>query len=269
MNPFAFTVDDHVNPDDRLMLTSCTESEISAAMWEELAACIASEPTLNPYPASILAQRCQEGYSAVAIYNGHIISHISLAPIVEHTSGDLTWSTITQTLGVPVSNLPDSDVYEFATSWTHPHWRRKRISLALRPPLMDRWFKTNTLGISGMLGLASPILGLLGWQILAWDAIPYVNSLLAVPEKGFSAYAGYAWPASPDFPLYQGPHIPIDHPAHHLKKYHYCWVSDPSTAIALNQELSNLVEEDLTGWRKAIVSTFCKPNSAHKLVFYA
>ena len=269
MDPLTFVVCSDTPEKESSPLKPCPPDTISTAMWDELAACIANEGSLIPYPADALAQRCYEGYSAVAIAGGRIVSYISLAPVVLRDPGIHSWTVITAGLGFDREIIPGADIYEFTNSWTDPAWRRQRISLALRPPLIERYLQGSTLGLSGMIGLASRVLARLGWQIIAWDAIPYVSSLNALPADDFPDYLAYGWRSPEELRRYQGPHLPLDTPNHPWEKYSYCWVSDPVIARQLDQELASLMHGDLNRWRQAVVTAFTRPDSPHKLAFHS
>jgi hypothetical protein len=264
MDPLIFTLHSEVTGDQGCSLIPYPQCDISEVMWEELAAKIAEVNNLDPYPASILAGRFHEGYAAVTVYNGHIISYLNLSPIVQHMPGAHSWEVVTAALDVAPFALPMTDVYEFTSSWTDPAWRGKRIGVAMHPPLLERHLKGNTLMLSVMVGLASPILARLGWQIIAWDTIPFVSSLAAVPSREFPAQAAAGW----EMPKgYQGPHIPLDHPTHRWDQFCYCWVSSPDIALRLEQELADRMHGDIARWRSAVVSAFTQPESLHILSY--
>jgi hypothetical protein len=241
-----------------------SQGDISEIMWEELAAHIAEVHNLDPYPAAILARRFQEGYAAVTVYDEHIISYLNLSPIVQRAPGAHSWAIITAALGTALVEPPDTDVYEFTSSWTDPAWRGKRIGVAMHPPLLERHLQGHALALSVMVGLASPILARLDWQILAWDAIPFVSSLAAVPSSEFPAQAAVGWCMPKG---YQGPHIPLNHPTHCWDQFCYCWVSNRDTALHLEQELADRMHGNLAGWRSAVVAAFTRAESSHILSF--
>jgi hypothetical protein len=233
-------------------------------MWEELANRIAEVSNLDPYPSAILARRFQEGYAAATVYGGHIISYLNLSPIVQRAPGAHSWAIIPAASDTVQIAPPSTDVYEFTSSWTDPAWRGKRIGVAMHPPLLERHLQSDTLALSVMVGLASPILARLGWQILAWDTIPFVSSLAAIPASEFPSQAAVGWLMPKG---YQGPHIPLDHPTHRWDQFCYCWVSNRDTALHLEQELADRMHGDLAGWRSAVVSAFTQVESSHILSF--
>lgn len=257
--------------EDNLRLEACSPCDITEPMWKELAANIADEPRLIPYPASVLARRCHEGYAALAACNGHIVSYISLVPVLQRGQGHQAWSEIARVLGVDRASLPCTGIYEFTSSWTHPTWRRRRVSLALRPPLLERFLPdggfSNALGISGMVGLASPILARLGWQVLGWGAAPFVTSLIGVPFRNFPDQAAMGWRPPEGHEPYDGPPVPLGDPTHAWEQYCYCWVSSLSLAADLDAALAMLLDGDLHRWRSAMVGAFAVPMSSHRLAF--
>lgn len=266
MEPLVFTLYGETTGERGCTLIPYPQCDISEAMWEELANRIAEVSNLDPYPPAILAQRFQEGYAAVTVYGGHIISYLNLSPIVQRAPGAHSWTIVTAASGTIQIEPPNIDVYEFTSSWTDPAWRGKRIGVAMHPPLLERHMQGDSLALSVMVGLASPILARLGWQILAWDTIPFVSSLAAIPASEFPAQAAVGWLMPKG---YQGPHIPLDHPTHRWDQFCYCWVSNRDTALHLEQELADKMHGDLTGWRSAIVSAFTQVESSHILSFIA
>ena len=152
-------------------------------MWEDLAAQIARERRLIPCPASILTQRCGEGYAATVVCDGRIVHYGSFVPIVGHAAGTNTWAALTAALGENPAALPRTDVFELATGWTAPAWRGKGINQTLRGQLIDHYLHGDALGISGMAGVSSPVHARMGWQILAWDAGPFCHQPDRYPRK--------------------------------------------------------------------------------------
>jgi len=267
MEPLVFSVSDDGTGDEASKLVLCPQRSISEPMWEELAARIAAVPNLIPYPAVVLAEHCREGYAAAAIVGENIVSYLSLVPIARRGSGAHSWAALTAPFGIAADQNPTMDVFEFTSSWTDPAWRGKRICYDLHAPLTERHLRGNGLGILGMIGRGSSIIPRLGWNILAWDAAPFVNSLIAVPASEFPAQAAAGWRIPGHVKPYQGPHIPVEDPDHPWNRFCYCWVSDPASAIRLNEQLRMLLCGDLPRWRSVIVDAFACPESQHKIAF--
>ncbi len=267
MEPLTFAVHKDAPCEDSLPLQPFPQNAISEAMWEELAAQMAGERTLIPYPAATLARRHDRGYAAVAICDEQIIGYTSLSPIALCSPGDYTWKTITVAVDSDPASIPSIDVFEFTGSWTDPRWRGKRINLALRLPLARRFLNHHALGIGGMVGLTSSVLAHLGWQVLAWNSVPFVSSLSAVPYCDFADQAGMGWRPPEGVIPYQGPNIPYNHPTHRWEKFCHFWVSEPSVAAQLNLELAALARGDLNCWQAAVVAAFARSGTSHRLAF--
>ena len=118
-----------------------------------------------------------------------------------------------------------------------------------------------------MIGHGPAIIPRLGWQIIAWDAVPFASSLIAVPASEFPTLAAAGWRIPDRAKPYQGPHIPLEDSQHSWGRFSYCWVSNTATAARLNEELSSLLCGDLTRWRSVIVATFTRPESRHQIAF--
>lgn len=237
-------------------LAPCDVGEISPAMWEQLACDIAAEPTLMPSPASLLSSRWQGGFAAAAIHQGRVISYIALVPIVHRGAGAPSWETLAEGLGTHGAPLPETSIYSFTNSWTARPWRRRGISLALRPPLIGRYLVGGNLGILDMDGLASPVPAQLGWQIVAWDRVPFLSSLVSLPASEFPDRSSQTWTSPLALRRYQGPHVALDDTAHPWKQYVYFWVSNVALAEKLDRQLAALLGGDLHRWRSAIAAVY-------------
>jgi hypothetical protein len=267
MDPLAFTVRSDALQGEGPLLAPCPPCDIAEDMWVDLAAHIALE-RLIPYPADILAGRWREGYAAATVCAGRIISYISLAPIMLGSEGVHTWRKITAQRFVDPAGLPGTNVYEFTTSWTDPEWRRRRISIGMRGPLVERFLEGDALGMAAMIGLSSRIPAKLGWQLFPTDAAPFASSLVFIPSRDFPGLAAMGWQLPEELELYQGPQIPLDDPAHPWDRYVYWWVSSREVTVRLDRELAVLFNGDLACWRSAIVTEFATPGSPHRLSFF-
>jgi hypothetical protein len=248
-------------------LAPCEMSEISPAMWDQLAGDMSAEPTLMPSPASLLASRCREGHAAAAIVEGSIISYIALVPIVGDAAGAPSWATLAAGLVDRGASLPEVGVCSFTNSWTAPGWRRRGISLSLRPALVDRYLAAGNLGILDMDGLASLVPAQLGWRIVAWDRVPFLSSLVSLPASEFPEQARQGWTSPLPLRRYQGPHVPLDAPDHPWARYFHFWASDVALAELLDQKIRDLSCGDLHRWRAVIVKVFAAPEVLWKVAF--
>lgn len=240
-------------------------SQITTEMWEQLAADFTHSPTLFPFPASVLARRCQEGFAAITIFENRIVSYIALAPIIH--SGDCapTWESLASKLNLISPILPVTNIYASSSGWTAKEWRGHGINLFLRKAIYSHYLVTPHLGVGGMVGLAQPLLAQLGWRIIGWDHVPFISSLVSLPASEFPVHATQSWHPPLGTIRYQGPHIGLDVTGHPWEKYIYLWVSDDQIAEELDQQIQTLVAGDLHGWRSIIADIYSQPDSMWKV----
>lgn len=269
MEPLTYRIVPDQDNTGSIRLAPCDVGEISPAMWDQLARDIAAEPTLMASPVSVLASRCLAGFGAAVIHQGRVLSYRALVPIVHRGAGAPSWEILTRGLDLRGASLPETCVYCFTNSWTAPEWRGRGISLALRPSLVDRFLASGNLGILDMDGLASRLPGQMGWQIMAWDRVPFLSSLVSLPASEFpdqaAATANLASPLG--LRRYQGPHIQINDPAHPWQEYLHLWVSDVALAEKLDRQLHALFAGDLHRWRSTIVAVYAAPGILWQISF--
>jgi hypothetical protein len=148
---------------------------LSLAVWERLAANVAGEPSLTPFPAETLRERWERGHAALLLQDHEIAAYVSLAPVFS----EATRQELASVLGVSGRHIPPIKVYESLTGWTAPALRKRNISLHLRQPLLARFDRPECLFIGFTAGLgASPVLAKLGWQVVPWSQIAYVGSII-------------------------------------------------------------------------------------------
>lgn len=249
MRPCAFMVK---RSDERAAhLTPCDDGALVPGAWDEFADCVAGEPTLVAYPASVFRARWEQGCAAVALDDGHIVAYTSLMPAFDAAlRGRLAAA------GYPgAALLPEVDLYEFVSGWTHPGWRRRDVSLALRRELLECFSAPNVLCTSVALGLgASPVLTRLGWAIVPWSQIPFASSLLAVPLAGYEEVLDKAWLMPERQQVYNGPPLVYEPGSTHpWKDFHHFWVARLALALSLEEQLCIAADGDLRGWRDALV----------------
>jgi hypothetical protein len=269
MTTFVYTVLAHPD-DDLLELEPCPVCVVTEPMWAELAVQIARQPTNIPYPAATLARRCEEGYAAAAVFKGQIVSHVALVPVgcrIACPDVPHTWAGFCAAAGLSAARLPSVDVYEFASGWTAPAWRCRRINMALRKPLVARYLGDQCLGVGGMAGLAQPLLARLGWQILGWSAAPYVSSLIGMPLAGLEDRAAAGWRPPAGMAPYDGPPIELDDPCHPWSQFCYLWVSNRALACELDAQLAEVCQGDLRRWQLAVVDVFNQPGALATLAW--
>ena len=221
-------------------------SPLANGAWQRLADNVASLNNLTPFPARVLFSRWRQGYATIAVVRGEIVAYISCQPILFQA----TRQKLSEKLGIDSERLPDVNVYEFLTGWTHPAWRRKNISLQLRRQLMARLCNTDHFCISVTVGLgASPVSAKLGWQVVPWSEIPYVSSIIGSPSASGTGGEPNGWQVSGHKPYEGKQSPPFQDAGPEWEGYCYFWVSNPRLAVELNRKLAALVNGDLPRWQ--------------------
>jgi hypothetical protein len=256
-------------PDDGFQLTPASPQDVTDGMWDELAAQIATEPGMLPVSAWVLARRYDEGYAELVLHEGRIIHYSSLAPVALPGEGPHSWLAIAAGLDLDPSLLPSTAVYELGSGWTDRQWRGKGINQVQRQQLVDRHLRGDALGLSGMAGVAAPLDRGLGWELLAWDTLPYVTSLVGVTAADFPEAAEAGWRPRAGLRPYRGPGSPRNDPTQRWEDLAVAWGSDAALASRLDQQLAASFTGDLRRWRSAVVATFEQPQSLHRLPFFS
>ena len=235
--------------------------------WQALADSIARETSLTAYPPQVLKKRWQQGYAAMAINEGEIVSYTSVVPVFSTA----TRPQLSAILGLEAARMPPVDLFEFATGWTQPDYRRKGISLQLRQKLLGRFSGPSCLHISISIGLgASPILERLDWRLIGWSNLAFVTSLIGVPTAGLEDKIGVGWSPPAELKRYEGEHLsPRQDQDHPWAEFCHFWVSNPALAVELNQQLSRLAGGNLHRWREAVVTVLTAPSEfGWKLILF-
>ena len=240
---------------------------IPVAMWEHLAAEIGADDNLVPCSPALLSTRWHKGYAAITLHDGAIISYVALAPIVRAAGDAHSWAMLAAGLDMEGLLLPAGDIYALTNSWTAPAWRGRGLSLPLRPPLIERHLGPGNLGIADMFGLSSPLSHRLGWQMVAWDRVPFISSCVSMDPREFPEQSGDVWHAPPGTRRYQGPHLLIGTAGHALDRYVYFWASDPNLVGKLESQVCALFRGNLRRWRSVLVNAFAGPERLWSLPF--
>jgi len=229
------------------------------AQWTQLAADIGREASLTAYTAQQLAHRWEQGCAVLAAYDGRIVSYTSLVPVFNADSR----ARLSQLLNLPADQLPAVNVYEFASGWTHPDFRRRGISLQLRRCLLARFDRPDILQVSISIGLgASPVLERMGWQIIGWQQIAWVSSLIGLPAAAAGANINRGWQPPAELKQYNGaPIIPSQTKTHPWSRYCHFWVSNPALARDTDKQLQQLLHRDLLRWQTALGPTQTRPSA--------
>jgi GNAT superfamily N-acetyltransferase len=240
-------------------LSSVSEPVVSHSTWQELADKIAKEESLTSYPRAVLARRWEQGYAALALHNEEIVSYTSVVPLFF----DKTRRRLSRELDVDEVHLPNTDLYEFASGWTDPAWRRKGISLQLRRNLLGRLDMPRCLIASISVGLgASYVLEKLGWQIAGWGKIPYLTSLIGIPTAGLEGKIDQkmGWSLPSELERYEGqPISPSQNPDHAWADFCHFWISSLPLAQKTDQQISTLLNDNLRRWREAVLEIMAIP----------
>lgn len=227
-------------------LVAVAPPAISPAVWETLAANVAREPSLTPFPAETLCERWERGHAALLLQDHEIAAYVSLAPVFSEATGQ----ELASVLGVSGRQVPRIRVYESLTGWTAPALRKKNLSLRLRQPLLARFDRPEYLFIGFTAGLgASPVLSKLGWQVMPWSQIAYVGSIIENSTVDCESGTPRGWHVHGLMP-YDGPPIrSFGDPGHDWAAFCYFWISDVGLALALNRQLAAITGEDVCKWR--------------------
>jgi hypothetical protein len=219
---------------------------LTPAVWERLAANVADEPSLTPFPAETLRERWERGHAALLLQDDEIAAYVSLAPVFS----EATRHELATVLGVSDRHIPPIKVYESLTGWTAKALRKRNISLHLRQPLLARFDRPECLFIGFTAGLgASPVLAKLGWQVVPWSQIAYVGSIIENSTVDCESGAPRGWHVHGLTP-YDGPPIrSFGDPGRDWAAFCYFWISNPGLALALDHQLAAITGGDVCRWR--------------------
>ena len=251
---------------DGVLLYPMKYSRISERTWLRFTEGVHRESHLVSYDTSVLQERWRNGRAAIALDGDEIISYVSLIPIIEHEM----LSLLSDHVGVSSCEFTNITLDRSATGWTHPAWRRLGLSFQLRQHLdafHDRPFHFY-LSICRGLG-ASYVLASLNWQLIGWNEIPFLSSLIGFPALDNASNPSLSQ-KTVDLIPYQGPHIPIaDLSTHSWDEYCHFWISDRTLALALDKHFRACTNSDLKAWRLAIAETLqTMPNPKWRLMLF-
>jgi hypothetical protein len=215
----------------------------------------------------VLENRWRQGYAAIAMQAEQITGYTSVVPVYAAPRR----AKLAQELGLSAGLLPAIDLYEFASGWTHPHFRRLGLSLRLRQKLLPQFSGPAGLCVSVGVGLgAAPVLERLGWRMLAWNEIPFASSLIGLPGAGPAVDPARVWQPPPGLAPYNGPPVvPSQQPHHPWEQYCHFLASDPALAAALNSRLEALMQGNLPRWLAVVAAVQTQPSEfGWKLIWF-
>ncbi|GAB6041807.1 hypothetical protein [Endothiovibrio diazotrophicus] len=246
--PLAFSFDANRAPDAPSPIADSDAR--SPARWRRLADALAREQGLSRYRAETLFERWCQGRAAIALVGEEIVSYVSLIPLFD----EAVEGRLRRRLGAPAGTGEGGALYESATGWTHPQWRRRGLSLHLRRALLAGFAAPDRLFLSATIGLgASRVLPGLGWQLVSWGAYPFASALIGMPADGVAALASLRSRQPARLAPYLGDHItPQGEPRHRWADHCHLWFSDEGQAAVLDRWLAGLAGGDLARWRRAV-----------------
>lgn len=195
--------------------------------------------------AAMLAFGWRTGQLAVVIDKNHIIACRAVMPLI--TAKQRTF--LEQQLGC---ELPPINIYRSMMAWTHRQWEGQGISTALRKCLHDQEKYSNSLLISSTFGFgaSSKILKTADWELVSWDRLPFVSSLMTWFEESryYSVFLDNYFEMGTYRPYYQNNEID------NLNDYYLLWVNNQKLALEIENSLSQVILID--NWRNGIKSLF-------------
>jgi hypothetical protein len=227
-------------------LTEIAPPALTPAAWQRLAANVAQEPSLTPFPAETLRERWERGHAALLLQDHEIAAYVSLAPVFS----EATRQELASVLGVAGRQVPPINMYESLTGWTAPSLRKRNISLRLRQPLLARFARPECLFIGFTAGLgASPVLSKLGWQVMPWSRIAFVGSIIENSTVDCESGTPKGWHVHGLKPYDGSPIRSFGDPGQDWAAFCYFWISNAGLALALNDQLAAITGEDVCKWR--------------------
>ena len=245
LRPLTYTLNG--SPDaGEIALVAIAPPTLNLTVWDRLAANVAREPSLTPFPAETLRERWERGHAAILLQDDEIAAYVSLAPVFS----EATRHELATVLGVSDRHIPPIKVYESLTGWTAKALRKRNISLHLRQPLLARFDRPECLFIGFTAGLgASPVLAKLGWQVMPWSQIAYVGSIIENSTVDCESGSPRGWHVHGLTP-YDGPPIrSFGDSKHDWGSHCYFWISNAEVALALDRQLAAITGGDVCRWR--------------------
>lgn len=227
-----------------------TSSIVKSSAWDHFTNYINSnEPTLLNWEEDSLRERWEDGQAAVALFDGEIISYISILPTFDEEKRD----KLSRIFSLSFNDFVPINLYELATGWTKKQWRLKGINKALMKELIEsiNEDKRNVIGLcKGMT--ASPLLIKLGFQIIPWSKTHYTTSLTGWFTNNKFYKIRYGYVDTRGKKPYEGKNLTTkDIPTHDWDNYYHLWINNPKLAFQIDNNIKEL-GIGLVEWRKAL-----------------
>lgn len=219
------------------LLTPVNETEVKDfghELWSALVHNIAmTSPELYSYSSLALERRWKDGLSAIVISGNCIVSHISLIPLVANKRRII----LEKRFCCSFSNL--EDIWESATGWTCPRYRKRGIQRAIRQILYARVPK-GSLIVAFCVGVgASPVLSGLGWHLVSWKDFKCIGLLLGyIQGEEFYHHCGHVIHVKDLLPFLGYGRFPNSLPPHKWESGIHLWLNNLSQAESIEQYIS-------------------------------
>lgn len=206
---------------------------LGSQIWSRLHEEISTDSPRLYFSSLNLKMRWQKGCSAIVINQNKIIAHISLIPLISPNK---------KILFQKIFSCPESlleNIWESATGWTDPKFRRKGIQYKIRQKLYEQ-ISQDSLIVAHCIGIgASPILSKLGWHLVNWDEYRFIRLLLGeIKNKKFYHHSGNIIPIENlKFFLGYGS-FPNSIPSHNWENYIHLWINNISKAKFIESSIS-------------------------------
>ncbi len=248
--PFlVYTMDARHNSEVSTTLANLSKQDVSELNWDQLASSIAAEPALVSYEKETLIRRFVDRNAAIVVLGSDIVSYVSIRPIMSPRISDRIFGR----QNLPLA--PRGFIYEMATGWTRPDYRRRRLSTFLRNKLFNVALNRNpsVLFLSYSKGIgAGPVLSKMGWKRLSWENAPYLSALVGWASEDFFHKTSVGELDVGERKLWHGVHSAIDLTVENdLDKYVTLWVSDSSEALEFSLSVDEQMENAVRAFRSS------------------
>jgi len=237
-----------------LLLIPMHKSEVKSLgceLWSELQAKIlVTSPELYSYSSLALERRWNDGLSAIVISENRIISHASVIPLVAKQRKII----LEERFCCSFSFL--DNIWESATGWTCPRFRKRGIQRAIRQVLYAR-VAEESLIVAFCAGVgASPVLSALGWHLVSWKDFRYIGLLLGYSlDKKFYHHCGHVINIHNLTPFQGYGKFPDSFPHHKWESGFHLWLNNQSQAESIERRISSCTSKHTDLYEEIIHET--------------